>query len=232
VSVSWVPVASDYTRHSRSVRGAVVGSFVGYSITQVACYLIGMIALVTVAAGNPDKIFDSFIAIPVGTLAFAVLAIRELDQSFVDTYSTAVSVQNLRPRWDRRVLAVVLGVVATVLTLALDVNDYYNFLVLLGSVFVPLLGVLAVDYFFVSRRSWDLSETAPARWAMLAPWLIGFVVYQLINPGYIGWWARMWSDLRPFDHYEWMSASLFSLLIAAAATVPFGLIQRKVTRAQ
>ena len=54
-------------------------------------------------------------AIPVGTLAFAVLAIRELDQSFVDTYSAAVSVQNLRPRWDRRVLAVVLGALATVL---------------------------------------------------------------------------------------------------------------------
>jgi putative hydroxymethylpyrimidine transporter CytX len=231
VSVSWVPVASDYTRHSRSVRGAVVGSFVGYSLTQIACYFIGMVALVTVAAGDPDKIFGSFIAVPLGTLAFAVLAIRELDQSFVDTYSTAVSVQNLRPRWDRRIVAVVLGALATVLTLALDVNDYYNFLVLLGSVFVPLLGVLAVDYFAVSRRQWHLGEDAPARWAMLVPWLVGFAVYQLINPGYIGWWARWWGDLRWFTPREWMSASLFSFLAAAIVTVPVGLLQRRAARA-
>ncbi len=225
VSVSWVPVAADYSRHSRRVKDAVIGSFVGYSLTQIACYVVGMIALVTVAAGDPDRVFGAFIAVPVGGLAFAVLAVRELDQSFVDTYSTAVSVQNLRPRWDRRVVAVVVGAVATVLTLALDVNDYYNFLVLLGSVFVPLLGVLAVDYFVVSRRRWDLGESARPRWAMLVPWAAGFVAYQLINPGYIGWWARMWADLRWFEVRTWMSASLLSFLVAALVTLPVGLLE-------
>ena len=76
--------------------------------------------------------FNAFMAVPVGTLAFAVLAIRELDQSFVDTYSTAISIQNIRPRWDRRVLALLLGTLATVFALALNVNAYENFLVLLG----------------------------------------------------------------------------------------------------
>jgi purine-cytosine permease-like protein len=124
------------------------------------------------------------------------------------------------------VLAVALGTVATVLTLALNVNDYYNFLVLLGSVFVPLLGVLAVDYFVISRRRWDLSETAPARWLMLVPWVAGFATYQLINPGYIGWWADMWTALRPFGQHEWMSASVLSFVVAAVVTLPVGLLQR------
>jgi purine-cytosine permease-like protein len=231
VAVSWVPVASDYSRHSRSVRDTVVGTFFGYSITQIVCYVIGMITLVTVAAGDADKIFGAFMAIPLGTLAFAVLAIREIDQSFVDTYSTAVSIQNLRPRWDRRILALVVGVLATVLTLALDINDYYNFLVLLGSVFVPLLGVLLIDYFGVSRRRWDLSETAPARWAMLIPWFAGFVAYQMINPGYIAWWTSMWQhidDAVGFTPSSWMSASLVSFFVAAVVTVPVGLIERSV----
>jgi putative hydroxymethylpyrimidine transporter CytX len=231
VAVSWVPVASDYSRHSRSVRDTVVGTFFGYSITQIVCYVIGMITLVTVAAGDADKIFGAFMAIPLGTLAFAVLAIREIDQSFVDTYSTAVSIQNLRPRWDRRILALVVGVLATVLTLALDINDYYNFLVLIGSVFVPLLGVLLIDYFGISRRRWDLSETAPARWAMLLPWFAGFVAYQMINPGYIAWWTSMWQhidDAVGFTPSSWMSASLVSFFVAAIVTVPVGLIERSV----
>jgi putative hydroxymethylpyrimidine transporter CytX len=230
VTVSWVPVAADYTRHSRSVRDTVIGSFVGYSLTQVVCYGIGLIALVTVAkSGTDHQMYSAFMAIPLGTLAFAVLAIRELDQSFVDTYSTAVSVQNLRPRWDRRGLAVVIGTAATVLALALNIADYQNFLLLIGSVFVPLLGVLAIDYFVISGRRWDLSEAAPARWLMVGPWLIGFLTYQLINPGYLGWWSREWARVDRWLHFTpstWMSASILSLLVAALCTVPFGLLQR------
>jgi putative hydroxymethylpyrimidine transporter CytX len=229
VGVSWVPVAADYTRHSKSNRDTVIGTFLGYSVTQIACYAVGLITLVTVAKGDPNEIFGSFMAIPVGTLAFAVLAIREVDQSFVDTYSTAISVQNLRPRWDRRVLATTIGVLATVLALALNVDDYANFLILIGSVFVPLLGVLAVDYFVVSRRAWNLTEAAPERWAMLVPWLVGFVVYQLVNPGYVGWWSRGWGRIDGWLHFTpttWMSASLISFVVAALATVPVGLLRR------
>src|SRR3954470_5845302 len=236
VTVSWVPVAADYTRHSRSTRDTVIGIFVGYSVTQIACYGIGLVALLTVATSGTDhQMYGAFMAIPLGTLTFAVLAVRELDQSFVDAYSTAVSIQNLRPRWDRRLLAAVIGALATVLALALDIADYQNFLYLIGSVFLPPLRVLAVDYFFISRRSWDLSERAPARWLMVVPWLIGFITYQLINPGYLGWWSRQWGRIDDWLHFtpqSWMSASLLSLLVAAAATVPFGLLQRKVAAAK
>jgi NCS1 family nucleobase:cation symporter-1 len=231
VAVSWVPVASDYTRHSHSVRDTVIGSFVGYSLSQFACYAIGLVALVTVASGDDAQIFSAFMAIPVGTLAFAVLAIREIDQSFVDTYSAAVSVQNLRPHWDRRIIALVLGAISTVLALALNIKDYENFLILIGSVFVPLLGVFAVDYWVVSRRNWDLSETAPSRWAMVVPWLLGFVAYQLVNPGYIGWWTHGWHHVQSWLDFTpattWMSASLISFAVAAVATVPFGLLTRR-----
>src|SRR6476659_9274860 len=51
-AASYVPVASDYSRYSTSTRAAATGTFVGYSITQIACYGIGVVALVTVAPGD------------------------------------------------------------------------------------------------------------------------------------------------------------------------------------
>ena len=106
-AVSFVPLAGDYTRHARTPRSAFAGAFVGYSVTQILCYVMGFLALLTIAGGDSSKIYGAFIAIPVGWLAFSVLALRELDQSFANVYSTAVSAQNLFPRLDRRWLALV-----------------------------------------------------------------------------------------------------------------------------
>lgn len=228
VSVSWVPVASDYSRHSRSARDTVIGTFVGYSITQMACYALGLVTLFTVA--RDGDIFGAFIAVPLGTLAFAVIAVRELDQSFVDTYSTAVSLQNFRPRWDRRVLALLVGTLATVGALVLNVNDYENFLVLIGSVFVPLLGVVVVDWFLVSRGRWDLGEQVRPRWATLVSWVLGFVAYQLVNPGAVSWWRSMWGHVASglsFTAPSWLGASIFSFVVAAVAAGATGAITRR-----
>ena len=222
VAISFAPLAADYMRHSRSSRAAFAGAVVGYSTTQVLCYVIGLLALVTVANGNSSDIFGAFIALPLGTLGFAVLAARELDQSFADVYSTAVSMQNLRPLWDRRVLAAVITALTTAGALWLNIADYENFLTLLGSVFVPMSAVLIVDYFVPPRSRWDLSPEARSRWAMLLPWAVGFVVYQLINPGYVSWWASAWSSFGRdigFTAASWMSASILSFCAAGAVTL-------------
>ena len=231
-AISFAPLAADYTRHSRSQRAAFAGTLVGYSVTQVLCYVIGLLALVTVAR-NPGDIYGAFIALPAGAIGFAILAARELDQSFANVYSTAVSTQNLRPLWDRRVLATIIAAGCTAGALLLNIADYENFLVLLGSVFVPMFAVLVVDFFVLRRGRWDLSAHARARWPMLLPWAAGFVMYQLINPGYIGWWVAMWGWIGRhigFTAQSWMSASILSFLAAALATLLIGATGRLLAR--
>jgi NCS1 family nucleobase:cation symporter-1 len=227
-AISFAPLAADYTRHSRSPRAAFTGTLAGYGLTQTLCYVIGLLALLTVAR-SPADIYGAFIALPAGAIGFAILAARELDQSFANVYSTAVSTQNLRPLWDRRVLAVVIAAAATAGALFLNIADYENFLLLLGSVFVPLFAVLVTDFFVLSRGRWDMSGDAAARWPMLAAWAAGFVVYQLINPGYISWWATAWArvdTLIGFVPASWMSASILSFTAAAAATLGCGGLAR------
>ena len=87
--------------------------------------------------------------------------------------------------------------------------------------------VLIVDYFAVPRsqaggRHWDLSASARPRWAMLLPWAAGFVTYQLINPGYVSWWASAWSSFGRdigFTPAGWMSASILSFCAAGIVTL-------------
>ncbi|MFD3596464.1 purine-cytosine permease family protein [Nocardia sp. NPDC058640] len=222
VAVSFVPLAADYMRHSKSAKVGSAAMFVGYSVAQIWCYLLGIVALLHVD-GDPNRLFDSFLGITAGWVFFAVLVLRETDQSFANVYSTAMSLQNLLPRVDRRILAGVVGVIATVAALFVtDFSNYANFLLLIGSVFVPLTAVLVVDFFFgKGRTGWNLTDSSPARPIMLLPWVIGFVVYQLCNPGSVQWWASRWiqvQDAIGIHPTWWTSASLFSFVAAGVAT--------------
>ena len=225
-AISFAPLAADYTRHSTSERTTFWGAFIGYSATQILCYVIGLLALVTVAR-NPSDIYGAFIAVPLGSLCFALLATRELDQSFANVYSTAVSIQNLGPRLDRRLLAVGIAALATVLALWINIADYENFLDLLGSVFIPMTGVFLMEFFILSKGRWDLAVSSRRRLSMLVPWVLGFVAYQLINPGYISWWVSMWTRIAQaldFRAASWMSASICSFVVSALATLAAGAV--------
>ena len=224
VAVSWVPMAADYARHSRSTRAAAVGAFVGYGVLQVCCYAVGLVAALQ------GDVFGVFLAVPLGVAAFLVLVGRELDQSFANVYSTTVSLQNLRPGWDRRVVSSAVGVLTTGLALGVQIDDYAGFLLLIGSVFVPLTGVLLADWLLLRGSGWDLSAAAPARPLMLLPWALGFVTYQLLNPGGVSGWSALWQradaalGLVP---PAWASASLVSFLVAAAATASVHVLRRR-----
>lgn len=230
VAVSWVPVVADYTRHSESERAGVIGAFFGYSITQICCYALGLAFLIQVS-GDTDKVFAAFLAVPLGALCFAVISAREVDQSFVDVYSATMSIQNVRPRWDRRVISVVIGVLITALALAVDIYGFAAFLTLIGSVFVPLLAVLVVDYFWAGgRHSWDLTPQARPRPGMLLPWVAGFAAYQMTSPGEVDHWSSIWVHVDEAIGYvpqEWMSASVCSFVVAAVATLVVHLIGRR-----
>ncbi len=228
VSISWVPLAADYTRHSRSEAATFTAAGVAYSATQIVAYVLGLFALAMAAGGDT---FKPFLNVALGTVFFGIFVLREVDQSFANVYSTAVSIQNLAPRADRRVLTIALGVLTTGLALVLNMDNYFGFLGLIGSVFVPMLGVLVVDFYVLKRgRAWDTERTAPSRWGMVVAWIVGIVTYQLINPGTVSGWSDFWTHAQSTLHFTpatWMSASLLSFAAAALATYAMGVIFRR-----
>jgi nucleobase:cation symporter-1, NCS1 family len=222
--ISWFPLAADYTRHGRSGRSTFAGSSLGYGGATVVMFVLGALALAAYGSAGLDVV-QALLAVPLGVLALLVLVVLELDEAFANLYSTAVSAQNVLSRVDRRLLALVTGVLATLLALTMDITSYEAFLYLIGAVFVPLVAVFLVAYWLVPRGPWDTSETAPARLWLLLPWAAGFVAYQLTLPtsftgpgaGWTAWWTARQADLGVDPANGW-SASLVSLTVAAVLT--------------
>jgi putative hydroxymethylpyrimidine transporter CytX len=226
LSVSWIPLVADYSRHSRSPRDAFVGASVGYGASSAIFFVLGVLALAGLQLAPGNDVIDALLAIPIGTLALLILVVDEVDEAFANVYSTAISAQNVLPRVDRRVLAVIVGGLSTLLALAFDIQEYESFLFLIGSVFVPLFATFAVDYFVLRRGRWSIDADAPTRLEMVIPWAAGFVTYQVLNPGSVGWWSTWWIDHRGFTPPTWTSATLVSFAVAAALTLVVGGVRR------
>jgi purine-cytosine permease-like protein len=116
-------------------------------------------------------------------LALLALTVDETDEPFANVYSAALSLQNLFPAAPQRLLIALVGILATVGALAVDLGRYESFLFLLGSFFLPLFGVLAADYLL------GAAEPVALRWSGLLAWLAGFAAYQWIQPTGPGWWT-------------------------------------------
>lgn len=207
--ISWMPLVADYNRFARRPASAFWGTAVGYFVANVWFYGLGALILLAAKVSQEPRSFVEaipLIAGPLGLLALLVLVVDETDEAWADLYSCAVSVQNVFPGASQRGLILGLGVGSFVVALALDIVRYEWFLFLIGSLFVPLFGVLAAD-FFLLRRGYETDELFRAggrywyrggiNWLGLAAWGVGFAAYQAVK---VVW--------------PWLGASVPSFLVA------------------
>jgi nucleobase:cation symporter-1, NCS1 family len=238
--ISWAVLASDWSRHSTSSRSTVLGVGLGYASTCAAFFIIGILAIsgsseLSHTLGNtysPTAFANGLLALPIGVLALAILAIDEVDEVFANIYSTAISAQNLFAKVDRRVLALGVGLVATTLATFINLETYESFLLLIGALFLPLVAVLITDWFVLRRilfgtpgARFSVTEPQSKRLRYLLVWLTGFCVYSLISPAQVAGWSDFWVAAR--EHLSWFpviagSATLTTLACTSLLTLLVG----------
>jgi nucleobase:cation symporter-1, NCS1 family len=225
--VSWIPLAADYTRFTRTERAALVGTGVGYFVAGVWLFGLGALLLLTRDLSDPAQIPASVAAAgAAGALALLAVTVDETDEAFANIYSSAVSVQNLLPRAPQRLLIVLVAATATIAAIAIDLVRYEDFLLLLGSCFVPLFGVLLTDWLLAGRYSEADIFRAPAlRAGPLAAWAAGFAFYQWLEPVGPSWWVELMDNTHPPG--LGIGATLPSLGLAIVLTGVLGLARRR-----
>jgi nucleobase:cation symporter-1, NCS1 family len=234
--ISWVPLVADYARFGRSARATFWGTATGYFVAQVWFFVLGILFLLGIGQGD---VIAALLAVPVGVVAMAVLVVDETDEVFANLYSAGVSLKNAAPRLPGRSVVLAFGAIATLLAVLVDdLARYENFLFLLGALFVPLFGVLAADYYLLARRRYDVAAMYRAdgpyrgvRWPAVGVWLLGFLVYNWINPGTVTAWVSLVEGLfagllhLPFPlsaRLPWLGASIPAFLVAALAMLAVG----------
>jgi len=184
MAASWLPLAADYTRFARRPRHAFWGTAIGYFVPLVWLYGLGALLFLSRGTSDTTALLTSVAAGGVASaLALVALTVDETDEPFANVYSAAVSMQNLVPEAPQRLLVLGIGGLAIGGALIVDLGRYQSFLFMLGSLFVPLFGVLAADFLYGPR------ESVGIRWSGIATWLAGVALYQWIQPTGPAWWV-------------------------------------------
>jgi len=179
--ISWWPLISDYNRFSKSEKGAFLGTVAGYTFANSWFYALGALL---VLAYTGQTIISAIVSITFGGLALAILLVDETDNGFADIYSGAVSVQNILPKIKQWKIIVAITGVSILLAASIPQDwqfAYESFLLYIGAVFVPLLGVLAVDFYIIKKRQYNQEEFYSSsknfRIKPLFSWFVGILVY-------------------------------------------------------
>lgn len=187
--LSWLPLIADYTRFGRRAGETFRGTLIGYGIANVWFYALG--AIYGLAAGGGDALLTTALAQAGGGIALLLVLIDEADNAFADIHSAAVSTGTLWARGSIPLLSAAFGALCTLIALVVPMARYENFLLLIGSVFAPLFGMVLADHFVVRRRRIEVDALADARgrygysggWHLSAfvAWAAGIAAYHAIN---------------------------------------------------
>ncbi|MEM3578424.1 MAG: cytosine permease [Candidatus Bathyarchaeia archaeon] len=188
--ISWWPLISDYNRFSKSEKDAFLGTLSGYTFANSWFYSLGALL---VLAYPGESIIHSIASITFGGLALTLLLVDETDNCFADIYSGAVSIQNISPKTKQLKIVAAITVISVLLAALMPTEwqaAYEGFLLYIGAVFVPLLGVLAVDFYLVRKKAYDIEEfyskAKGLRGKPIISWIVGVFVYFIFY-NYTSW---------------------------------------------
>lgn len=170
--LSWLPLISDYTKNTDNPKKLTLFSTLFYFIGSCWMYIIGLGAAIFTGDSDIAKIL---MAAGFSVVAMIIVILSTVTTTFLDVYSASVSAMNISKRINEKWLAIGVCIVGTIIAMFTPIEQYQNFLYLIGSVFAPMIAILITDYFILKNRN------AEARYNItnFILWVIGFIAYRM-----------------------------------------------------
>jgi NCS1 nucleoside transporter family len=178
---------SDLSRYAKDHRSVWWGVLLG--ISPVATFMMSLGALSRLASGEWNPVLG-IQSLGLGIPALLLVIFATWTTNDKNLYSSGLALTNLFPSHPRWRHTLILGLLGTVLGCFGITRFFTQWLITIGIVFAPLVGVVIADYFLVRRRRLIISEayrmdgayhyTKGVNLAALAAVAAGVVAGQLV----------------------------------------------------
>ncbi len=170
--LSWLPLISDYTRNAKKPKLTTLVSSLSYFVGSSWMYIIGLGA--AIYAGNSD-IAQILMSAGLSVAAMIIVIMSTVTTTFLDVYSAGASFTNISKRVSEKWAAIIVCIIGILIAMFTPIEQYQNFLYLIGSAFAPMTAILLTDYFILKRT--ETKQTLNITNIIL--WVIGFIIYRV-----------------------------------------------------
>ena len=178
-------ILPDITRFARHWSGAVWTALIAYLIVQV---VVMCAAVLAAGATGLDDIIDVMLALGLGVGAFLIVILGSWALNALNLYSAILSIKATFPSLHSGALTIGLGIVGVVAA-SFNIAEHFEvFLWYLSVIFVPVAGVILVDYFVIRRSAYcieTLTNNQAINYIGLLAWGVGAVTAIAMEEGVV-----------------------------------------------
>ena len=208
-------ILPDITRFVRHWSGGVFVVLTSYLVIQFIVISAGGLSA---TALEDDDLLNIMLTLGIGWAAFAIVIFGSWVLNSLNLYSTMLSVESTAPKLNNTSLIIILGSLGTLAAFMNILNDFLSFLFYLAVIFVPVSGIIIVDYLILRRSAYHEDR---------------LLLQQKTRPKAIAAWG-LGACVALMGSWSWISitniAALDAMIVAALAYYLLAFIGTTETR--
>ncbi|ADU94311.1 purine-cytosine permease family protein [Geobacillus sp. Y412MC52] len=160
---SWMSTVCDFNRNCRSETSGFWGTYFGYLVASIVAMGLGAVVSGFSIASNMERTYDPTILLAAygfGLIASIVVFFSVLSTNVMALYSATMSFMNVFPRAGFWKPTLIMGVICTLGALLKEVlmSHFFNFIMLIATLFIPVFAIVLVDYFLIKKGVYDAED--------------------------------------------------------------------------
>ncbi|EHD21926.1 MULTISPECIES: cytosine permease [Brenneria] len=176
-------MSPDIARYAKTRKDAFLGAGLGFGFGNSVTILVALV--LTHLIGSEDLV-EVFLSIGLGLSAILVLIFAQWTTNSSNLISASLGLSVVVRVLSRPVLVVLLAIAGLLLAYNGMINNFTQFLSLLGVLISPIAGVYLAEYYFFDSEHLrqDVSQSPALNLAAALAWLCGSVVSVLTSPDF------------------------------------------------
>ncbi|MDN4075471.1 purine-cytosine permease family protein [Fictibacillus terranigra] len=162
---SWMSTVCDFNRNCKSQKTGMWGTYLGYLLATLIAMGLGAVVSGFSILSNMEQTYDPTVLLSAygfGLVASIVVFFSVLSTNVMALYSATMSFMNVFPKTGFWMPTLVMGILCTAGALLKEtlMTNFFNFILLIATLFIPVFAIVLVDYFFLKKGQYDAEEIA------------------------------------------------------------------------
>ncbi|ERN54383.1 purine-cytosine permease family protein [Alkalihalophilus marmarensis] len=165
---SWMSTVCDFNRYAKDEKSGMAGTYFGYVLASLIAMGLGATVSGFSILTGMEQTYDPtllLVAYGFGFVASIVVFLSVVSTNVMALYSASMSFMNVFSKisfWKPVAAIGIITVIGALLQEAL-MNNFFNFILLIATLFIPVFAIILVDFFIIKKGNYDADDIVSDR---------------------------------------------------------------------